>query len=100
MNIDLTQYVVAKRGTWFLDKDSYTPTELKLGTFLDGVTLAGPLCIRVAVQARNQFTLYGTSAVALQARDVFSYKLDIPPGQFRPLTIREVAQLKNFSVEK
>jgi len=81
MNIDLTQYVVAKRGTWFLDKDSYTPTELRLGTVRDGVTLAGPLCIRVAVQARNQFTLYGTSAVALQARDVFSYKLDIPPGQ-------------------
>ncbi|HSB37013.1 MAG TPA: hypothetical protein VLH41_09045 [Thermoanaerobaculia bacterium] len=81
MNIDLTQYVVAKWGTWFVDKEAFTPNELRLGTVRDGVTLAGPLCIRVAVQARNQFTLFGTSAVALQARDVFSYKLDIPPGQ-------------------
>ena len=81
MNIDLTQYVVAKWGAWFLDKEAFSSSELRLGTVLDGVTLAGPLCIRVAVQARNQFTLFGTSAVALQARDVFSYKLDIPPGQ-------------------
>ena len=30
----------------------------------------------------------------------FGIQLDIPPGQFRPLTMREVAQLKHFSPKK
>ena len=81
MNIDLTQYVIAKWGSWFLDKAAFSPNELRLGSLQDGVTLAGPVRVRVSVQARNQFTLFGSSGVALQARDVYCYTLDIPPGQ-------------------
>lgn len=83
MNIDLTRYVIASGsfGPWLKDKDAFTADELRLGDPFDGVTLAGPLRICVAVQARNQLTQFGSSTVALQRRDVYSYVLDIPPGQ-------------------
>jgi hypothetical protein len=81
MNIDLTHYVVAKWGTWFLDKEAFSPSELRLATLADGVTLAGPLRVRLCLLARNNFTLVGSGAVALQTRDVLGYTLDIPPGQ-------------------
>src|SRR5207245_8357201 len=83
MNIDLTNYVIPRLswGPWLKEKDAITPGELRLANVLDGVTLAGPLRVRICVQARNQFTLLGTSSVALQTRDVYSYTLDIPPGQ-------------------
>ena len=83
MNIDLTKYVIGSGswGPWLQDKDAFTAGELRLGDPTDGVTLAGPLRICVAIQARNQFTLFGSSTLALQTRDVYSYTLDIPPGQ-------------------
>ena len=81
MQIDLTKYVIAKWGPWLEQKDAWSPNELRLGSLQDGVTLAGPLRVRVAVQARNQFTQFGSSRVALQSRDVYCYTLDIAPGQ-------------------
>lgn len=81
MNIDLTAYVVNPWGEWFRSKENYTPCLLRLTAPDDGLTLVGPLRVRVSVQARNNFTLLGTSSLAVQAKDVFSYVLDIPPGQ-------------------
>src|SRR6185436_10683596 len=81
MSIDLTNYVLAKGGPWLQEKESYTPHELRLWDPSDSVTLGGPLRVRVAVQALNQLVLYDMSGVVPQARDVFSYTLDIPLGQ-------------------
>ncbi len=83
MNIDLTNYVIANlsRGPWLDDTSALTASELRLANVRDMVTLAGPLRVRVCVQALNHFTVIGAADVALQARDVYSYTLDIPPGQ-------------------
>ena len=83
MNIDLTHYVIlrASRGPWLQAPDAFTSNELRLGDTSDLVTLAGPVRVRVSVQARNFFSMLVTAEVAVQARDVYSYTLDIPPGQ-------------------
>jgi hypothetical protein len=81
MNIDLTHYVVNPWGDWFKDRENYTASLLRLDDPDDGVTLVGPLRVRVSVQARNNFALLGTSSLVAQTRDVFSYVLEIPPGQ-------------------
>ena len=83
MNIDLTHYVIlrASRGPWLQTADAFTSNELRLADPGDLVTLAGPVRVRVSVQARNFFTMLGTAEVAVQARDIYSYTLDIPPGQ-------------------
>jgi hypothetical protein len=83
MHIDLTQYVIlrASRGPWLKAPDDFTSSELRLGDPADLVTLAGPLRVRVSVQARNFFSILGATEVAVQARDIYSYTLDIPPGQ-------------------
>jgi hypothetical protein len=81
MNIDLTQHVIWKGGDWFKQEANFKPTLLRLDGPDDGLSLVGPARVRVAVQAHNQFTLLGTSTLVAQARDVFGYVLDIPPGQ-------------------
>jgi hypothetical protein len=83
MNIDLTRYVIARasRGPWLTIPDALTPNELRLSDPRDLVTLAGPVRVKVSVQARNVFQMLGATDVAVQERDVYSYTLDIPPGQ-------------------
>jgi 23S rRNA pseudouridine2605 synthase len=51
-------------------------------------------------QLRRMFQAVGFLVEKIKRIQVGPLKLDIPPGQFRSLTIREVAQLKNFSPEK
>src|SRR4051812_24446988 len=80
-SIDLTDYVVQPTGTWSKNRDFFTPGMLTLVEPDDGVTLAGPLRVRVCVQAQNSFSVIGTSVQAAQAKDLFSYLLEIPPGQ-------------------
>ena len=102
-SIDLTDYVVRPiPGTWSTNPDYFTPGMLTLVDAADGVTLAGPLRVRVSIQARNvfnvigaqnsfstkntlgtasEFSTVGTSLLSVQTREVFSYVLDIPPGQ-------------------
>ena len=58
--IDLTDYVVRPiPGTWSTNPEYFTPGMLTLVEPADGVTLAGPLRVRVSVQARNIFSVLG-----------------------------------------
>jgi hypothetical protein len=79
--IDLRSYVVGPTGKWFHDLNNYQPDLLRLTEPSDGLTLVGPLRVRVCVQALNRFTLIATASQALQARELMSYVLDLPPGQ-------------------
>jgi hypothetical protein len=80
MQTDLTQHVLDSWGPWTDDKESYSPTELRLSAG-DGVTLGGPLRVRVSVQARNHFQFVGGAATDFEVRDIFCYTLNIPPGR-------------------
>lgn len=80
-SIDLRPYVVARWGDWSSRQGSFTPTLLRLDGPDDGLTLTGPLRVKVSVQARNELHLLGTGRLAVQAREAFCYVLDIPPGQ-------------------
>src|ERR1044071_1326604 len=96
-SIDLTDYVVRPiPGTWSTNPDYFNPGMLTLVEAADGVTLAGPLRVRVSIQARNVFNVIGTQSgfntqnslsaagtalLSVQMREVFGYVLDIPPGQ-------------------
>src|SRR5215470_17191309 len=48
-------------------------------------------------QIRRMFQAVGFLVEKIKRIQLGPLKLDVPPGQFRPLTIREVAQLKHFS---
>ena len=48
-------------------------------------------------QIRRMFQAVGFLVEKIKRVQLGPLKLDVPPGQFRPLTIREVAQLKHFS---
>jgi len=48
-------------------------------------------------QIRRMFQAVGFLVEKIKRVQLGPLKLDIPPGQFRSLTIREVAQLKHFS---
>src|SRR5690348_10868004 len=79
--IDLRDYVVERWGDWVRDPRAFTPTLLRLDTTGDGLTLAGPLRVKVAVQARNLFLFPGTNRLGYQSKDLFCYVLEVPPGQ-------------------
>lgn len=79
--IDLTEYVVNPTGEWFRNPEQFTPTMLKLTAPGDGLTLAGPLRVKVSVHAQNRFRLVGSIQSVLSSKELFSYVLDIPPGQ-------------------
>jgi len=79
--IDLRDYVVTSWGDWMKDPNAYTSNMLRLDTPDDGLTLSGPVRVRVSVQARNLFHFPGTNRLEFQLREMFSYVLDIPPGQ-------------------
>src|SRR5207249_392969 len=66
---------------WHKLPELFKPGILKLPTLQDSVTLIGPARVRVTVQAQNQLSLVGTSDVVTQTRDVYSYVLDLAPGQ-------------------
>src|SRR5687768_7976725 len=81
-SIDLTDYVVHPiPGTWSKNPEFFTLDMLTLVEPVDGVTLAGPLRIRVSVQAQNSFNVIGTSVLSVQTKELFGYVLEIPPGQ-------------------
>jgi len=48
-------------------------------------------------QIRRMFQAVGFLVEKIKRIQLGPLKLDVPPGHFRPLTIREVAQLKHFS---
>jgi len=79
--IDLTDYVIGKTGHWFENPEHLTPTLLKLTAPDDGLTLAGPMRVRVSVQAENRFQLVGSLGSVITSKELFGYVLDIPPGQ-------------------
>jgi hypothetical protein len=79
--IDLRDYVVERWGPWTQDTQAYTATMLRLDNTSDGLTLSGPLRVRVMVQARNLFLFPGTSRLGYQSKDLFCYVLEVPPGQ-------------------
>jgi hypothetical protein len=79
--IDLRDYILAKSGTWHTEPDFFKAGILKLPSLDDSVTLIGPAHVRVTVQAQNQLTIVGTANVITQTRDVYSYVLDLGPGQ-------------------
>ncbi len=80
-SIDLRQYVVAPTGGWFQDEANFQPTLLRLLTADDGLTLVGPLRVRLCILAVNRFTQVTGLATSLQSKDIWSYTLEIPPGQ-------------------
>lgn len=80
-SIDLRRYVIAQTGTWSENGANFQPTLLRLVQARDGVTLVGPLRVRVCVQALNRFDHLTAKKRALEARDIFGYTLDIPAGQ-------------------
>ena len=98
-SIDLRAYVIARWGDWYNRRDSFTPSLLRLDGPDDGLTLTGPVRVKVSVQARNEFNLLGTAQIAVQAREAFCYVLDVPPGQtwsypaprFRGYPFQEIA---------
>ena len=51
-------------------------------------------------QIRRMFQSVGFLAEKIKRTQLGALKLDVPPGQFRPLTIREVAQLKHSAPKK
>jgi len=51
-------------------------------------------------QIRRMFQAVGFLVEKIKRTQLGPLKLDVPPGQFRSLTIREVAQLKHFSLKK
>ena len=79
--IDLREYVVERWGPWTQDSQAYTATMLRLDNTSDGLTLSGPLRVRVMVQARNLFLFPGTNRLGYQSKDLFCYVLEVPPGQ-------------------
>lgn len=84
-NFDFRDYIVAAHGPWYTNdperQTSYRPDLLRLSAAQDAVSLNGPLRIRITVQAHNTLIQQFPSGAAIQTRDVFSYVLDIPPGQ-------------------
>jgi hypothetical protein len=79
--IDLTEYVVNPTGNWWRIAEQFTPSMLKLTAPDDGLTLVGPLRVKVSVHAQNRFQLLGSIQSVLSSKELFSYLLDIPPGQ-------------------
>jgi hypothetical protein len=80
-HIDLKDYVVhPTTGDWIKNGEYFTPGMLTLAEPTDGVTLAGPLRVRVSVQAQNSFNVIGNSLLSIQKKELFGYLLDIPPG--------------------
>src|SRR5579884_932009 len=80
-SIDLRQYVVASTGSWLKDEANFQPTLLRLAGPEDGLTLVGPLRVRLCVLALNRLTQLSAHATSVQSKDVWSYTLEIPPGQ-------------------
>lgn len=76
MNVDLREHVLNRSASWLA---ASAPHRLVLSEPGDAVTLAGPLRIRVSVQARNSTsTPAGAQATAMSP--LFDYTLRIPSG--------------------
>jgi hypothetical protein len=79
-SIDLRQYVAGPTGTWFNDAVNFQPNLLRLSSAEDGLTLVGPLRVKVCVLAQNRFTRASGETSSFQTRDVYSYTLQLGPG--------------------
>lgn len=91
--IDLRHYVVSRSGTWTEAArlaETFQPQRLMLAWQRDQITLAGPLRVKVTFYAEN-VTLDAQGVSHFHPSQIYSYVLEIPPGQTWSYQLHEEA---------